>query len=125
MIVNGQICGISNLQENGGVITAEIQWHPEHAVFAGHFPGQPVVPGVCMMQLVQEILEVARQQKLLLVSAANIKFLNFIDPRVHGNVNLDIKVVKEAEGLTQINANLFAGDVTFFKYQAAYRQIIV
>lgn len=28
-----------------------------HKIFEGHFPGQPVLPGVCQIQLIKELLE--------------------------------------------------------------------
>lgn len=28
-----------------------------HPVYAGHFPGNPVLPGVCTLQIVRECLE--------------------------------------------------------------------
>ena len=39
------------------IINAQLQLNPAHRVFEGHFPGQPVVPGVCMVQMIKEILE--------------------------------------------------------------------
>ncbi|MEJ0079486.1 MAG: hypothetical protein WDM78_00620 [Puia sp.] len=30
----------------------------DQAIFSGHFPGQPVLPGVCMMEMVAEVLGV-------------------------------------------------------------------
>ena len=33
-----------------------IVFNAAHDIFKGHFPGQPVVPGVCMMEMVKELL---------------------------------------------------------------------
>ena len=38
-------------------IWAELYINATHKIFEGHFPNQPVVPGVCMMQMIKEILE--------------------------------------------------------------------
>ena len=32
-----------------------------HEVFKGHFPGNPIMPGVCMMQIIKELTEQLRQ----------------------------------------------------------------
>ena len=38
-------------------IWAELIINSNHKIFEGHFPNQPVVPGVCMMQMIKEITE--------------------------------------------------------------------
>jgi 3-hydroxyacyl-[acyl-carrier-protein] dehydratase len=46
-------------------LEASFLLNPKHAIFAGHFPGQPVVPGVCMLQIIKEGLEQALDKKLV------------------------------------------------------------
>jgi len=36
---------------------AMILINEEHEVFQGHFPGNPIMPGVCMMQIIKELTE--------------------------------------------------------------------
>ena len=31
--------------------TIQVELNSEHTVYQGHFPGHPVVPGVCLLQL--------------------------------------------------------------------------
>ncbi|MEP7278535.1 MAG: 3-hydroxyacyl-ACP dehydratase, partial [Bacteroidota bacterium] len=47
-------------------IRAILKINPDHAIFKGHFPGQPVVPGVCMMQIVKELMETGTGRRLRL-----------------------------------------------------------
>ena len=42
-----------------------------HQIFEGHFPGQPVTPGVCMMQIIKELGEKWSNKKLMLKTAKN------------------------------------------------------
>ena len=35
--------------------TAEVELRADHPVYQGHFPAQPVVPGVCTMRVVREL----------------------------------------------------------------------
>lgn len=44
--------------------TIQIELNPAHTVYQGHFPEHPVVPGVCLLQLIKECAENIRQQKL-------------------------------------------------------------
>ena len=73
-----------------GKVEATITFQPNHAIFAGHFPGQPVVPGVCLVQAVKDLLSIAIVQKLALEKAANIKFLAVIIPNQLPGIALQI-----------------------------------
>lgn len=61
-------------------VLAKISLNPDHEVYEGHFPEQPVVPGVIQLQIVKELLEKAVDQKLTLNEMAFSKFLNMIVP---------------------------------------------
>jgi 3-hydroxyacyl-[acyl-carrier-protein] dehydratase len=62
-------------------VLAKISLNPDHEVYEGHFPEQPVVPGVIQLQIVKELLEKAVDQKLTLNEMAFSKFLNMIVPQ--------------------------------------------
>jgi 3-hydroxymyristoyl/3-hydroxydecanoyl-(acyl carrier protein) dehydratase len=47
---------------NGAVFRRTFAVAPDHPAFAGHFPGQPVLPGVALLA---EVLEAARVEPLL------------------------------------------------------------
>jgi 3-hydroxyacyl-[acyl-carrier-protein] dehydratase len=98
-------------------IKARVALNKGHEIFSGHFPGQPVVPGVCMMQLIKELVEVSTKTKLNLREADNIKFLSVIDPHVNSVLNAAISLSKRESDLI-VTASLFADTVTFFKLKA-------
>jgi 3-hydroxyacyl-[acyl-carrier-protein] dehydratase len=100
-----------------GVVRAKIAINKNHRIFEGHFPGLPVVPGVCMLQIVREIMEVDCGRELKLSHADNMKFLSVINPEQNNEVDLLVNYTVE-KGKFAINATLFAGTVTFFKLKA-------
>jgi 3-hydroxyacyl-[acyl-carrier-protein] dehydratase len=104
---------------DGALLKTIIGLNPSHDIFKGHFPGQPVVPGVCMMQMVKEVLESYADKKLRLVKADNVKFLSFIDPGQHGEVRLEIKVI-EADGRVKADAQLVKEGVVFLKFKGMF-----
>ena len=55
-----------------------ILFNPDHEIFKGHFPAQPVVPGVCTMEIIKELLQENIGRPLQLRSSGNIKFLQFL-----------------------------------------------
>lgn len=101
-------------------LTALIAFNEEHPVFDGHFPGQPVVPGVCMMQLVQELLEDQLQQPLLLQKASSMKFLNMIDPTVQPQVTVELQYTQEAGLLVKASAVIKSETMVFMKFQGTF-----
>jgi 3-hydroxyacyl-[acyl-carrier-protein] dehydratase len=59
---------------------AEIELDPNHPLFDGHFPGNPILPGVCTVQIIKELLELSVQTSLFMSKAGNIKYLGFVNP---------------------------------------------
>ena len=94
--------------------TGRITFNPDHAIFKGHFPGQPVVPGVCMMQIVKEVLEMALGRKMQVQQAAQVKFLQLITPEVMPFVQVDWT---NMEGKVSVNA-AFRTEKDLFKMNA-------
>jgi 3-hydroxyacyl-[acyl-carrier-protein] dehydratase len=120
MILLNDFYSIIRQESSVGVIKATVTINKTHTIFDGHFPGLPVVPGVCMVQMVKEILEVGVNKTLRIESADNIKFLSVIDPRQHGEVSASIDYT-EAENVFAINATLFADQLIFLKLRATLR----
>lgn len=112
MILLGDFFTIDTL-ENGH---ATLRLNPAHRIFEGHFPGQPVVPGVCMMQMMKEVLETMLGQKTRLVSAASAKFLAMIDPRVTPVIQAELAI----HGDISLDGRLFWEGTTFLKLKATY-----
>ena len=61
---------------------ATIRLLPDSPVYQGHFPGYPITPGVCLVEIALELIaEMAGQAgKVRLVAAKNIKFTSPVLP---------------------------------------------
>ncbi len=103
-----------------GSVKAKISINRDHKILKGHFPGLPIVPGVCMMQIVREVMEVMTKKSLSLISADTMKFLSVINPDQNQEVDVAVTYT-EADGRYLINATLFSGEVTFFKIKATLK----
>lgn len=112
--------GILSKGEQESVLTVNVLRDSE--VFEGHFPGNPILPGVMMVEAVRTSLNLLFQRKFQLRSALNIKFLAVLNPDEFTEVNLGIKHLEVEEGL-KIEANLYSGDTIFFKMKAVYQAI--
>ncbi|TDX02274.1 3-hydroxyacyl-ACP dehydratase [Dinghuibacter silviterrae] len=108
---------VSAHQLTDGLLQATLVFDPAHRIFEGHFPGQPVVPGVCMMQIVKELVEkyvLGTPTRLTHADAA--KFLRMIDPRETASVEAE---VRHENG--KVVARLYSGDTVYFKYTATFK----
>ena len=103
-----------------GSLSAKIAINEHHRILEGHFPGLPIVPGVCMMQIVLEMVEVITGKQVSLVAADTMKFLSVINPLQNKEIDVAIHYTEDG-GQLIVTANLFAGAVTFFKLKATLK----
>ena len=59
---------------------ATVRLLPESAVYRGHFPGYPITPGVCVVQIALELIGEMAGHEPRLVAAKNIKFTSPVIP---------------------------------------------
>lgn len=64
----------------------------QHAIFKGHFPGNPITPGVCMMQIIKNLTEEITGYKLFLAKTTNVKFMALINPINHPILQLTLTI---------------------------------
>jgi 3-hydroxyacyl-[acyl-carrier-protein] dehydratase len=92
------------------------------SVFEGHFPGNPVLPGVIMVEAVRSALIELFQKEYHLKSALSIKFLAVLNPNEYGDVQLRITYSSVEEGL-KIDASIFSEEKIFFKMKGVYSAV--
>lgn len=102
-------------------IKASCTINPEHAIFEGHFPQQPVVPGVCMVQMIKEILEQSLGKKLLMSAASQLKFLQLLVPQKEAVITADISWKMGEEGQYMVTAALLEEEKAIMKMNAQFK----
>ena len=120
---NNALFKISKLGHNDDRISAKLDINKDCDIFTGHFPGQPVVPGACMLQIVKEVLEIALDMPLRLKKADHLKFMAMIDPENTQAVDLDIAYKFEEDGDIIVTAKLMSGEVVCFKFQGRFIEV--
>lgn len=104
-----------------GFITT-IELNPAHVVYAGHFPGQPVTPGVIQLQIVHELLENQLSRELKLITIAQCKFLKILNPNESGQIVVYIEMTFKDE-LLNVKARGESGTNIFFKLNSVYKTV--
>lgn len=104
-----------------GKVQAEVGLNAAHAIFKGHFPDNPVVPGVCLIQISKEVLEKSLNTTTQLVQSSQVKFLAVVDPTVVSVLQVAVDT-KEQDGLISANAVISAGEKVFFKFKGVFKR---
>lgn len=123
MILLNDFFTVENKEVAEGEISATLVINAGHKIFEGHFPNQPVVPGVCMMQMVKEIVESIIEKETNLLQAADMKFLAVIDPTQNNRIQATIKYAAGENGTINVQATLFKDELVHFKCKAQLQQI--
>lgn len=100
LLLNKGLYQIEEFNLEADSMQAKISLNKNHPIFDGHFPGQPVLPGVCMLQISQELIEKALDKKLLMYETGQVKFLKIIDPLQTESIDIQIQL---NEHLKQMN----------------------
>ena len=61
-------------------VTYTLHLNADHLIYKAHFPGEPITPGVCILQMGLELLSDAVGVTLELVGVKNVKFLSILHP---------------------------------------------
>lgn len=99
------------------LIKARVSFNAAHEIFAGHFPGQPVVPGVCTLAIVRLLLEDTLKLNLKLKKSPNIKFLQLLLPAHEPELQIGYNY---EDGALKVNAIFSLEEKAVFKMSAVY-----
>ena len=72
--------------------------NPDHLIYKAHFPGQPVTPGVCILQMLQELLSVEMGKQLFIKNIKNAKFISMMSPVTDARVSVLFSSVTPEDG---------------------------
>ena len=97
--------------------------NPDHFIYLAHFPGEPITPGVCIVQIGKELLEEQMGRNLELVKVKNVKFLSVVSPRETTELVYTFKKVETSETSKEVKVQMVvtAGDEVKAKVSLACR----
>ena len=102
-----------NAIENGHEF--DLKLNPEHFIYQAHFPGEPITPGVCIMQIAVELFEVALKMPLALNCVKNIKFLRIISPNEVTEVKYSLQKITKEDGVLKVQVTVSANEEAYAK----------
>ncbi|WP_426483392.1 3-hydroxyacyl-ACP dehydratase [Flavobacterium sp. 2] len=103
--------------------TITILVNEKHEVFKGHFPGNPIMPGVCMIQIIKELTEKITAETLMIQTLANVKFMALINPEVNPELRLELDITTTEDNLVKVKNTTYFNDTVALKLSNVYKRM--
>lgn len=113
MKLRDNLYSISDVQQAPESVTYSILLNKDCIIYQAHFPSMPITPGVCIVQIAEELLSDYLQKPLQLTSIRNAKFLSILKPTDHA-VLVHLKAIKQAKGTVSAQAVIDDGEDTVY-----------
>lgn len=110
---------IKSSKTNDGDLVYNIYLNKDHYIYKSHFPDNPITPGVCILQIAQELLENHLNINMQLQKVQNIKYMSIISPISVPEISLSISysqsdVIVKAKGVIKNSNNIFTKFSTIY-----------
>lgn len=102
---------------------AVILINEKHEVFKGHFPGNPVMPGVCMMQIIKELTEQITGSNLMMQSLSNVKFMALINPEITPELCLELDISESEDQTIKVKNTTYFNETVALKLGSVYKKM--
>lgn len=106
---------IQSSRTDNGLPAYDIRLNRAHFVYQAHFPGEPVTPGVCLLQIARELLEVHLQRTLQIKAVRNMKFLAIVSPEETPEVTCRFDKISLDAGTVTAQSTILTPDREFVK----------
>ena len=86
MKLKNNLYKIISKEEVNSIFNYTVELKPSCVIYQAHVPGEPITPGVCIVQIGKEVIEdllleqSSASRRLEIIKAKNIKFLSVISP---------------------------------------------
>lgn len=100
-----------------GGVRFRVRMEEGHEVYRGHFPGNPVSPGVCNMQMVRECAEMVSGVRLRFVKIGQYRLMGVIAPGRYPEVEVTV-AMSEAGGEWELRATVTGGEEVLIQMKA-------
>ena len=90
-------------------------------IFKGNFPGLPITPGVCLVEMASELFATVIGKNCEIIKCKNIKFLNVVSPVDHPNITYKINWNALENNIFNLKVDIFQGEDTFSKMNIEVR----
>ncbi len=121
MILKDTFYTINSLNFEDNVLEASISIDPKHRIYEGHFPNNPVTPGVVQLELVKEILGTQFNKPIRLKTLATSKFLAVLNPVNTPEATFRMTVTEQDDQSLKVSGQLSTAEGVCLKFSGVYQ----
>ncbi len=102
---------------------AKIRLLPESAIYQGHFPGNPITPGMCQVGIVEELARNICGVELFLSEVKMLKYMDILRPSTQ---EVEVKFDKLEDDGTSVSAKgtVASEDRVFTKFSLVFAKMV-
>jgi len=112
---------LNKQQKDDGSILFTVKLNPDCEVYKGHFPGNPVSPGVCNLQMLKECIEAHTEKSLTISDIKQCRYTSIITP-LNQSVLFFNATIADAENGFLVQGTVYDEQSTYIeiKFQLSY-----
>lgn len=101
--------------------SASVELLPDSLIYKAHFPERPITPGVCIIQIVTEILGEFKGINLSLIEVKNVKFLEVLSPSETKTVSINFDKILEEDNSIKVRGTVADEAKIYTKFSLIYK----
>lgn len=113
MILKDQLYNITNRASVDDSTVITVKLNPECFIYKAHFPGNPITPGVCIVQSASELLGEITGKSLEIAEAKDIRFLNILSPKDGQTADFVFTGITQEDGKVKAQVNVKSDTESF------------
>ena len=119
MTLKNNLYSIKSLNRDNN--SASVELLPDSLIYKAHFPERPITPGVCIIQIVTELLCELRGSVLSLCEVKNVKFLEVLSPSGTKNVSINFDKIIDEDDSIKVRGTVSDTEKIYTKFSLIYK----
>lgn len=115
-MLRDQLYTLTPIDENGYEIRFTAHINCLHPIFEGHFPSQPVLPGVCTLAMLRDAIAQKEGHHVRFDQIRDCKFMAPVDPRTTDSLELRLTTSD-----SEVRATVIDRERIILKLKATYK----
>lgn len=102
-----------------------VSFDGHHRIFASHFPGKPVLPGACIIEMTRQMASDYFGSSLDIIRCRMVKFLKMIEPEEVSSAVFSFGTIEDKPDTVRISTIVRSDDssIIFARLDMEYRKI--
>jgi len=97
-----------------------IRLNKSHEIFKGHFPNNPILPGVALLEILKQLIQNHLKEILMVREVLNLKFLALVNPNENRDLVFDFQINPKEERLNIKTVTTFPDGSAVLKCNATF-----